>query len=259
MMHRRLRWKRMQWNSVFLHFTRAARSVYQLGCATRVFFLALLNSLSASSKTSLFRWIVCPTMYSKTMRAFLVSSSSPSSCIRYSWYLSSSISPFSSKQSFSVREHPPPQRSPFSRSIARSREAFRPMVASEMVWRWWNMLRRTLWETHQSGPELMPITAVASTPVSKSNLIQPPLGLDVDYKLIRKRNPVILKSTPTQLGVFGVVSIGFPFFCSWVGVDLGGRSVSFFCKHRPDELWEVWSKCLETDEVDKLWDVLDYE
>jgi hypothetical protein len=99
------------------------------------------------------------------------------------------------------------------------------------------MRRRALWKTCQSKPELMPITpVVASTPVSKSNLIQARLGLGVDFKLIRKRNPVILKSTPTQLGVLGVVSIGFSVFCPRVGVDFRVTSVSIFCKHRPKSI-----------------------
>ena len=73
------------------------------------------------------------TCLSKQGATFLSTSSSLSSCMRYSSNFSSSISPFSSKQLSSVigTSTPPPHR-PFM-SIARSLEAFRSMVASETV------------------------------------------------------------------------------------------------------------------------------
>ena len=87
-------------------------------------------------------------------------------------------------------------------------------------------------ERHEEALDGDPV--VASTPVSKSNPIQAPLRLGVEVKFIRKKNPVIATSTPTQLEVFSYVSTGFAVFLQLSWCRFGGQSVSFFCKHRPE-------------------------
>ena len=67
--------------------------------------------------------------------------------------------------------------------------------------------------------------------------------LGVEVKLIRKKNPVIATSTPTQLGVFSSVSTGFAVFRQLSWCRFGGLSVSFFCKHRPDSAVVCSEQC----------------
>ena len=69
---------------VFLRRCPVTRSVYHIGRETRLFLWALMNSLSASARASLFRLTLCPTIYDIAMRAFLISSLLPSSWMRYS-------------------------------------------------------------------------------------------------------------------------------------------------------------------------------
>ena len=107
-------------------------SVYHLGRAIRVFLLGQFSRLLDSSETSLCRLILCPIMLTNARSAFFFCSSSSSSCMRYLSNFSSLISPFLSKQSFSVsRTSTPTPHRPFSMLIATSVEAFVPMVAWE--------------------------------------------------------------------------------------------------------------------------------